>query len=466
MRGLSDVQLESNNDAFLDPPQEHQHPKSSSAESKLPRVSTSRSATLKRPRRKIVKRTIDSLPLTEEEARNESELLLGFSMSRKSGHNGRDPLRAPKLALAFFLLVCSIGGYQGFNEYWSNRVSSAVKIESKPELTADAFDIEHRETLLNVETSPESEMSSQTGSIENIPNLLFNENIEVSSQLSGLANVFEEPYNPEKNKLFLWTIPRSGSTSIKQIASHCLGLTMASEAGKGDVIGDSLQVVEGNGMTYVNVDMSNPDGIAHAKEMGVGGRSEVHMISSTYLYDGAGVFDIDHKGYMFAVFRHPIERAVSLFYNLKSNKAYAEQMVSLATIEQYSRSSLNENNWITRFLSNTLSGELTPEHEAIAKEVLRTKCIIGLLHEKAETMRRLEMLFDIKAVKSQRRYDCQEKLWYWDWPGKNRHDQVVEGSDAWTRLYEQNTFDIRLYEYAQELFIAQAKLFETNIAQE
>mmetsp|Transcript_29018 Transcript_29018/g.43864 ORF Transcript_29018/g.43864 Transcript_29018/m.43864 type:complete len:470 (+) Transcript_29018:80-1489(+) len=468
---LSEVQLESSHDDDVQQQQQEQQQhwpkKSSSAESAImPRVNKARAATLKRPRRKVVKRTIDSLPLTEEEAGDDTELLLGFSVKqRKSGHHlSRDPHRAPKVALAFFLLVCSIGGYQGFNEYWSNRAilspSSAISNE-EADASEEAFDLEHRETLLHVPTS-ETDISN----IEDTPVVLFNENIEVPWQLSGLANVFEEPYDPEKNKLYLWTIPRCGSTSIRRIASHCLGLTMASEAGKGDVGGDSLQVVEGNGMKYVNVDMSNPNGIAHAKELGVGGWSKVDMVSSSYLYDGAGIFDPDHKGYMIAMFRHPIERAVSLFYNLKSNKAYAEQMVTLSTVEQYSRSSLVENNWMTRFLSNSLSGELTPEHEAIAKEVLRTKCIIGLLQEKAESMRRLEMLFDVKAEKSQRRYDCQEKLWYWDWPGKNRHEQVLEGSEAWNRLYEQNSFDIRLYEYARELFKAQGKLFQTSVTEE
>ena len=117
--------------------------------------------------------------------------------------------------------------------------------------------------------------------------------------------------------------------------------------------------------------------------------------------------------------------------------------------------------WMTRFLSNTLSGELTPEHEAIAKEVLRGKCIVGLLRDKAETMRRLDIIFSMKSdIRDHRREEeCQEKLLFWNWPGKNRHEPVVQGSEAWNILYKQNTFDLRLYDYAQQLFEAQAKLF-------
>lgn len=121
---------------------------------------------------------------------------------------------------------------------------------------------------------------------------------------------------------------------------------------------------------------------------------------------------------------------------------------------------VKQQSWMTRFLSNTLSGELTPEHEAIAKEVLRTKCLIGLLRDKTETLRRLDVFFNIHALEhTQRREECQEKLLYWDWPGKNRHDPVVKGSEAWDILQKHNTFDMRVYEYAEKLFEAQGKLF-------
>ena len=70
---------------------------------------------------------------------------------------------------------------------------------------------------------------------------------------------------------------------------------------------------------------------------------------------------------------------------------------------------------MTRFLSNTLSGELAPEHEAVAKEVLRTKCVIGLLRDKMETMRRLSVLFAARGpARTQRTDKCQERLLYWD----------------------------------------------------
>lgn len=71
------------------------------------------------------------------------------------------------------------------------------------------------------------------------------------------------------------------------------------------------------------------------------------------------------------------------------------------------------------------------------------------------------MLFNLKANESKRREECEEKLLYWDWPGKNRHEAVI-GGEAWDMLYKQNTFDLRLYDYAEILFEAQGKLFRDD----
>lgn len=73
-------------------------------------------------------------------------------------------------------------------------------------------------------------------------------------------------------------------------------------------------------------------------------------------------------------------------------------------------------------------------------------------------MRRLELMFKIKANKAKESEECIEKLLYWSWPGKNKHTPVVYG-EAWDILYKQNAFDLRLYEYAQTLFEAQKQLF-------
>jgi len=424
------------------------------------------SITSKRPRRNVKRRWADS------PSRSRLDDIIEES-SLDSSTNKTDVNRAPRIAFALLILVCCAGGYRGIDDYISRPVKYAFRGSSSTSSTTNA-DGSNREALSTKDDINNTATIIQH--IEEIPNV--DESIQLPDQLTNLVNIFSEPYNPKLNKLFLWHIPRSGSTTITRIASYCLGLTIASQQGKSEVssmtgtenekddgsitVINELRINEGpDGVKFANVDMSNPQGIEHAKTLNVGSSPSIDLISSAYLWDLASIFDAQHQGYMIAMIRHPIERAVSLYYSMKNNKQYEEQVGSLSSVEQYAKSSLVENNWMTRFLSNTLSGELAPEHVAIAKEVLRTKCLIGLLRDKTETMRRLDVFFNFRAIEhTQRREECQEKLLYWDWPNKNRHDLIEKGSTAWDELYKHNMYDMQLYEYAEELFEAQKKLFQ------
>ena len=50
----------------------------------------------------------------------------------------------------------------------------------------------------------------------------------------------------------------------------------------------------------------------------------------------------------------------------------------------------------------------------------------------------------------------------WDGSGKNRHDMVDEGGEAWDLLNAQNIFDLRSYEYAEILFEHQGQMFQVH----
>ena len=160
---------------------------------------------------------------------------------------------------------------------------------------------------------------------------------------------------------------------------------------------------------------------------------------------------------MFAMFRHPVDRAVSMYYYLYNDPKLRE-MLNGASLEEYARVGPVENNWMVRFMSNALNGELTADHEAIAKEVLRRKCLIGILGRKAESLRRFEQFFGWR-ITGEKMEACHERLLIWDWANKNKHPLIKEGTTVWKLLENYNLFDIRLYHYAEELFIEQAGLF-------
>jgi hypothetical protein len=108
----------------------------------------------------------------------------------------------------------------------------------------------------------------------------------------------------------------------------------------------------------------------------------------------------------------------------------------------------------------------------VAKEILRRKCIVGLLGEKGESMKRFEKFFgwdagasrdyidatELHAAPGASRWknakdeECRDRLLYWGWINKNKHPTVEEGSGVYRLLESRNRYDIELYMYARQLF--------------
>ena len=132
------------------------------------------------------------------------------------------------------------------------------------------------------------------------------------------------------------------------------------------------------------------------------------------------------------MFRHPVERSVSLFhYNQdtqwRRSQTFRKELSELS-INEYFESGLAENNWVTRFLINEpTKGELTMEDLNLAKEVLRQKCLVGLLREKGESFARFERYFGF-PLKNDEQKECHEKKLQYAWPQKHRHEEVEENT--------------------------------------
>lgn len=216
--------------------------------------------------------------------------------------------------------------------------------------------------------------------------------------------------------------------------------------------------------SYVNVNTATTDGIKRAKKLGLASTGLADAVVGTLLHEVATIFPPENKGRMFTLFRHPVERAVSLFHFLqdtrwRQSETFDKDMAAL-TIEEYYTGGLAESNWMTRFLVNELTkGELTAEDLNRAKEVLRRKVLVGLLNEKGETFARFERYFGWQ-LKSDSERECHEKTLQWAWPLKHVHDDVEEGSTLWDLIAARNIYDMELYEYAVQLFREQKDIFD------
>ena len=202
----------------------------------------------------------------------------------------------------------------------------------------------------------------------------------------------------------------------------------------------------------MNVDTSTPEGISRARSLNLAQSGMVDVIITPHVYETAEIFDSAHKGRMFAMIRHPVERAVSMFYYLQKatwEPSYDPQLQYMS-IEDYVASHKVEENWMTRFLVNKKSAPLGPPDVQMAKEVLRSKFYIGLLSRKEESVKRFITNFGWK-VDTQKKEQCINNLLH---TGVNKHDHptVSRDSKVWEYLVSHNTYDMELYMYAVQLF--------------
>mmetsp|Transcript_31464 Transcript_31464/g.75167 ORF Transcript_31464/g.75167 Transcript_31464/m.75167 type:complete len:1022 (-) Transcript_31464:63-3128(-) len=286
--------------------------------------------------------------------------------------------------------------------------------------------------------------------------------IAIPPVFEAIADVDDGLFQRGVDLPFFWHVPRSGGGTMNDVLGSCLHLTLAADAGEGEDL-QNLKVLRlgRQQVQYVNIDTSTHEGIERARNLGLASSGLADVVLSPLLHEASSLFNQNRKGRLFTMVRHPVERAASLFYFIQEtqwqkpgtrNDQFAE-----ITIEQFYRGGFAENNWMTRFLTNELTKpELTEVDLNIAKEILRKKCLIGLLEEKGETMERIQRYFGWRP-QTEADLDCLSRKVDLNWPMKHKHPSIEEGSRAWRLITAQNKLDLELYNFAKFLFSKQGE---------
>lgn len=212
---------------------------------------------------------------------------------------------------------------------------------------------------------------------------------------------------------------------------------------------------------FINVDTTTLEGIERAKALGYANAGLSASVVTPFIYESNDLFAGPSKGRLFSVFRHPVERAVSMFYYLQVatweptyNPAYKNW-----TLEEYAQSSQVENNWMTRLLSHyPLEGDLTDDrYVAIAMEVVRHKFIVGLMSDMERSMDRFEKFFRWKfRVSPTSQEACRQRLLSKgsnsNADSKEKKEKAIPGTATWDLLVSQNRYDLQLYGYIETLY--------------
>jgi hypothetical protein len=248
-----------------------------------------------------------------------------------------------------------------------------------------------------------------------------------------------------------WHVPKSGGTTMKNLGS-CLGLIVAHEWGMESLSKRpaSLDILERGGKPYVNIDAISGRGMKRAHELGFAEKQPANAIFTPGVRIAAEyLFDDDHQGTVFALLRHPVSRAISLYYYLQKahwEPDYNAELKNL-TLEDFADS--KHNNPMTRILMGKRNGTITRIELNQVKDFLSTKVLIGFSDQMNVSVRRFGHYFG---------WDDNEK---WEHcsreainrgSNKNPHPTVDEDTSAWKALAEANKYDMELYKHAVRLF--------------
>lgn len=234
-------------------------------------------------------------------------------------------------------------------------------------------------------------------------------------------------------------------------------------------------VMSEDGRKYINVDVTTIEGIHSASQRGFASSTLPNVIFTPLLLDTSHyLLSPQRKGRMFAIFRHPISRVTSIFYYLQSatwEPTYNPHYATM-TIHDYATSDTCESNWMVRSLRNKMTGPLTLDDLHIAMEIIRQKCIIGLLEHMEESVIRFHTYFKFDTPYDDDALNCAIRNFAIKESSiggkgddgnngkqnagpRNNHPKLESNSETYKILEQKNMLDIQLYEYVKELFIEQ-----------
>ena len=216
---------------------------------------------------------------------------------------------------------------------------------------------------------------------------------------------------------------------------------------------------------FVNVDMTNPEGLKRAEGLDLAGSGVADVFISPDVHGVLNIYNAVNRARMFALLRHPIERAISKYHaDVASDRDLAG--ISLTRYVREGGAGRVENNYLTRHLSGRYGGKLSLQHLDLARELLRRKFVVGIADDLPGSARLFGTYFgwwdgtgDASIVAG----ECVGNIF--DALSDRAPPTVEEGSEGWKLLMAQNWFDLKLYEYAKHLFksqVEQLKLGKKN----
>jgi len=286
-----------------------------------------------------------------------------------------------------------------------------------------------------------------------------------------LVEPFKQPIKKDETPFF-WQVPFAGDP-FQSFMTTCNNKVLASNH---KMANDTIMIHTVGSSRYVNVDLSTTLGIESAAKLRFPESGLADVIVSNKLHLAtAALFDAIHRGRLFTAVRHPVDRSIVEYYYSIGHHPHFKEI----SLEQFANSDHMEANWMTRSLVNKPHVALLKEDLALAKEILRQRCVVGLHEKIGPSLDLFEQYFDwtveAEISKSVRGYSekdlknavivhnkCKKDILKKEQSyARDIHDligTIGKESDVYLKIAERNNFDMELFWYANFLFEEQQTL--------
>ena len=124
------------------------------------------------------------------------------------------------------------------------------------------------------------------------------------------------------------------------------------------------------------------------------------------------LFDPEHKGRIFALFRNPVDRLVSKFHYLKTatwERTYRPEWASMGVVEWATQYNQDENFLVKKIVGKKLNDPSDINDLVVAKEIIRTRFIVGMMNDMEESLRRFNIVLGLSDTDEQGQR-CHESI--------------------------------------------------------
>ena len=202
------------------------------------------------------------------------------------------------------------------------------------------------------------------------------------------------------------------------------------------------------GTRYLNVDVTTPAGLQRAVTLKLVESSLADVMFTPLVTQAAEIFSTENPGRLFTIFRHPLERSMGIYQAAKS----ADRAIASMSLADYAANELPNNELVRTLVGKSATDDLTEDDLFLAMEIVRRKCVVGLVGRMEESMIRFQTYFGWVSLLVDGVSQCQKDLLA---QSDQRVPEPKPGSEAYNIMVGQNRLDLRLYDYALHVYDVQ-----------